>query len=171
MTAGSHRATDNSFNPCRVFSGLATVPRSVRWRMPEFQSLSGFFRPCNSVGGRRQDLDQSRFNPCRVFSGLATWPRWGPPAYRADRFNPCRVFSGLATESKSSVMTPVGWVSIPVGFFQALQRSGISGTDRRTVPFQSLSGFFRPCNLLLIGSRYTRPVKFQSLSGFFRPCN
>jgi len=36
-------------------------------------------------------------------------------------FNPCRVFSGLATEKRVRVIDPKFEVSIPVGFFQALQ--------------------------------------------------
>jgi len=41
-----------SFNPCRVFSGLATSIREIRGLSEkEFQSLSGFFRPCDVNGG------------------------------------------------------------------------------------------------------------------------
>ncbi len=37
--------------------------------------------------------------------------------------------------------------------------------------FQSLSGFFRPCNARFSAVGLPDMVKFQSLSGFFRPCN
>ncbi len=37
-------------------------------------------------------------------------------------------------------------VSIPVGFFQALQRDGSGTLECPECKFQSLSGFFRPCN-------------------------
>jgi len=86
------------FNPCRVFSGLAT-PEADGERMGRemFQSLSGFFRPCNRIRPRRFERLNQRFNPCRVFSGLATQ---APPLsfLRSSCFNPCRVFSGLATQ-------------------------------------------------------------------------
>ncbi len=114
--------TRRCFNPCRVFSGLATpIPQKLEYP---------------SVG----------FNPCRVFSGLAT------QSYRVDGltdptvvsipvgffqalqqeefkakwwdilcFNPCRVFSGLATVTAHPCFRDERVVSIPVGFFQALQ--------------------------------------------------
>ncbi len=86
-----------------------------------FQSLSGFFRPCNLVDVQRQ------------------------------------------------VHRPQ--VSIPVGFFQALQLLIASILRTRKMMFQSLSGFFRPCNTPE-GSKIARAkAVFQSLSGFFRPCN
>ncbi len=37
-----------------------------------FQSLSGFFRPCNLDFDRLRVAEPLGFNPCRVFSGLAT---------------------------------------------------------------------------------------------------
>jgi len=141
------RTTSKCFNPCRVFSGLATsFPACLmRWSLPEFQSLSGFFRPCNRgnldrvygfstvsipvgffqalqpVSSTVDGLPTGCFNPCRVFSGLAT-----KRPHRSLRtvplcFNPCRVFSGLATV--------------------------VQHHDPKTSQvFQSLSGFFRPCN-------------------------
>ncbi len=207
------------FNPCRVFSGLATHnSRGGSPRVLSFQSLSGFFRPCNwscsrrcwsdrgvsipvgffqalqrpglvhlRVGERQvsipvgffqalQQPTRSRlertpncFNPCRVFSGLATTPADVTSARRAYGFNPCRVFSGLATFSWRWCPQAVWQVSIPVGFFQALQRGSLL-RQAAHVQFQSLSGFFRPCNrngvIMFVG-----PDGFQSLSGFFRPCN
>ena len=112
----------HSFNPCRVFSGLATQwVQGTRWsgvlfqslsgffrpcnswvsyhpssHWNKFQSLSGFFRPCNVSSWHRARPEVGRFNPCRVFSGLAT-PRSDQQRREHDRFNPCRVFSGLAT--------------------------------------------------------------------------
>ena len=62
------------FNPCRVFSGLAT-----KW----VEEGEHYQRLC--------------FNPCRVFSGLATPSPRSHFLHRSFRFNPCRVFSGLAT--------------------------------------------------------------------------
>ena len=183
-----------------------------------FQSLSGFFRPCNPINNKWQFIEVNSFNPCRVFSGLAT-PYFSLVATPCNCFNPCRVFSGLATFHPAHVSflilvvsIPVGFfqalqhnkkfwypwppakVSIPVGFFQALQRrlTTIFRTEYRvSIPvgffqalqprsdlivwgvetmFQSLSGFFRPCNLQLTTYPKT-PEMFQSLSGFFRPCN
>jgi len=93
----SGRAVQVRFNPCRVFSGLATV-----------------IHEANSL------LVQFSFNPCRVFSGLAT-SIGGRNLYPRERFNPCRVFSGLATEANRIPELYYGAVSIPVGFFQALQ--------------------------------------------------
>ncbi len=60
-----------------------------------FQSLSGFFRPCNRIL-RQEDQLSGRFNPYRVFSGLATAGD-GRHLGEVQSFNPYRVFSGLAT--------------------------------------------------------------------------
>ncbi len=112
-----------------------------------FQSLSGFFRPCNL--GEDQDLRaESRCVsiPVGFFQALQLQLA---PADRGDRR-----------------------VSIPVGFFQALQpgRARFRASARLDL-FQSLSGFFRPCNTPE-GSKIARAkAVFQSLSGFFRPCN
>jgi len=185
--------TLHCFNPCRVFSGLATMTDAdARAEGYEFQSLSGFFRPCNCIRFRAisssrpvsipvgffqalqrgvlgsQLLVICRFNPCRVFSGLATVLREEgmitPPG-----FNPCRVFSGLATLSPPRPRLACIYVSIPVGFFQALQpRSGLGS---------AASSSFNPCRVfsglatLPIWTTVDRTRWFQSLSGFFRPCN
>ncbi len=143
-----HKARSlDRFNPCRVFSGLATSSAA----------------PSRSRPSRC-------FNPCRVFSGLATagspgWPRpdrlvsipvgFFQALQRRNHkqifchfpcFNPCRVFSGLATLGRPIWRGEPSVVSIPVGFFQALQlQLGAEGLVRE-LPFQSLSGFFRPCN-------------------------
>ncbi len=61
------------FNPCRVFSGLATVPDGLHHRRGVEVSIPvGFFQalqPPGDAGGLRAI---NGFNPCRVFSGLAT---------------------------------------------------------------------------------------------------
>gem|GEM_PF-2277426 len=62
-------------------------------------------------------------------------------------FNPCRVFSGLATFPALIALVVGIFVSIPVGFFQALQHLLDAATMSSISLFQSLSGFFRPCNL------------------------
>ncbi len=87
------------FNPCRVFSGLATFADRERYS-------------CDIVS----------FNPCRVFSGLATEHIYALEIIRYRCFNPCRVFSGLATLSPPLFFQKIESVSIPVGFFQALQQ-------------------------------------------------
>jgi len=111
------------FNPCRVFSGLATREGKVT-KSPS----PPCFNPCRVFSGlATQETRTERrwylgFNPCRVFSGLATWLA----LHRRNRepcFNPCRVFSGLATHLNKT------------------------GQSWRSDMFQSLSGFFRPCNL------------------------
>ena len=81
----------------------------------------GFFQALQLLRPEPVRFDAGRFNPCRVFSGLAT--RYGPGVRRVLvlRFNPCRVFSGLATGWVRDVGVPRMQVSIPVGFFQALQ--------------------------------------------------
>jgi len=110
-------------------------------------------------------------------------------------FNPCRVFSGLATGGDVGVRGGDIPVSIPVGFFQALQLYGLNtygdlftcfnpcrvfsglatlkGHDESSFEamFQSLSGFFRPCNSGTAAALSAIVSEFQSLSGFFRPCN
>ncbi len=153
-----------SFNPCRVFSGLATEVRRertpFRW---------GGFNPCRVFSGLATVPEEQRpapilqsFNPCRVFSGLATSGssmNTGEPK----SFNPCRVFSGLATVLHRADET-VGMVSIPVGFFQALQLGTVrSFSIRYSSGFQSLSGFFRPCNR----ERHQEAALFQWR---FNPC-
>ncbi len=109
------------FNPCRVFSGLATAAAlSVSNIAPSFQSLSGFFRPCNNLPKKLMGCQDRCFNPCRVFSGLATVlsKSQDPPDLKFQSlsgfFRPC---------NSSPVIDAVigGNVSIPVGFFQALQ--------------------------------------------------
>jgi len=62
-------------------------------------------------------------------------------------------------------------VSIPVGFFQALQQKVRNVFAQPFSVFQSLSGFFRPCNRIPGAPICLRLPPFQSLSGFFRPCN
>ncbi len=160
-----------SFNPYRVFSGLATLLQ----KCTELDHLIGF-------------------NPYRVFSGLATGRRvdlWR----RGDSFNPYRVFSGLATLGRRCPWLYNGEVSIPIGFFQALQPLPTRRFLSSARTFQSLSGFFRPCNgsgpqdrnfghsvsipigffqALQLGDTLLSlfvDIAFQSLSGFFRPCN
>ncbi len=207
------------FNPCRVFSGLATRSRQREGRaFSLFQSLSGFFRPCNPPSPGRSSSPRVCFNPCRVFSGLATTlASCGKPdrvwvSIPVGFFQALQLPNRLRTEAYLEVSIPVGFfqalqpscgisvylakrVSIPVGFFQALQhhRSGLpfescacfnpcrvfsglatstsesSGTPANR--FQSLSGFFRPCNAMMNMREIAYVVMFQSLSGFFRPCN
>ena len=108
----------------------------------EFQSLSGFFRPCNSCA-RRVELS-------KIWS-----------------FNPCRVFSGLATAYARIRPWPASQVSIPVGFFQALQRDGPIFVCVENAEFQSLSGFFRPCNFVE-RSRKTMENDVSIPVGFFQ---
>ena len=111
------------FNPYRVFSGLATsylclaspqppivsipigfsqalqlddVPVLLYQRV-EFQSLSGFLRPCNFVNCCIELNHILSFNPYRVFSGLATQATLFGQLDSLNGFNPYRVFSGLAT--------------------------------------------------------------------------
>ena len=136
----------------------------------EFQSLSGFLRPCNPTTRRLP---------------TGSWPS----------FNPYRVFSGLATQ-KSLVYGQAGViVSIPIGFSQALQPARSWRAPTCGGRFQSLSGFLRPCNQrsrmgtsgsqkrfnpyrVFSGLATATPAiisrrngSFQSLSGFLRPCN
>ena len=110
-----------------------------------FQSLSGFFRPCNPLIWMWIPEVLTVSIPVGFFQALQL-----PVHLCASRialcFNPCRVFSGLATGLASSPTVSAQRVSIPVGFFQALQPelqvTGLQIPDK----FQSLSGFFRPCN-------------------------
>ncbi len=62
-------------------------------------------------------------------------------------------------------------VSIPIGFFQALQPVVQNPLAIPSSEFQSLSGFFRPCNTRRVSIEAPTVRGFQSLSGFFRPCN
>ena len=111
------------FNPCRVFSGLATrCSPTFPTPNPLFQSLSGFFRPCNSFIWSLVLTHPVGFNPCRVFSGLATSEEEQVVYGVVLGFNPCRVFSGLATIERGPGDVTILPVSIPVGFFQALQQ-------------------------------------------------
>ena len=109
------------------------------------------------------------FNPCRVFSGLATEIS-GLRTCARQRFNPCRVFSGLATKRRTNCTPERYPVSIPVGFFQALQlKVWCMGV--------MLISCFNPCRVfsgLATAELFEGPKGmqlFQSLSGFFRPCN
>ena len=145
----AYATTSFSFNPCRVFSGLATLARSFRRPAPSlFQSLSGFFRPCNAATHRRSVrrgyLFQSLsgfFRPCNdkiredsgyhaVFQSLSGF------------FRPCN-------KSYIDTIRTANIVSIPVGFFQALQRPRRTSKSSPSLLFQSLSGFFRPCNAMM----------------------
>ena len=129
-----------------------------------FQALQRTSLDGGQLGG---DL---RFNPCRVFSGLATFRYRSSVGPMSQCFNPCRVFSGLATGVYEVRRLTERDVSIPVGFFQALQRRTQGSSQPSAAMFQSLSGFFRPCNSDDTNLRRTGAL-FQSLSGFFRPCN
>ena len=138
-----------------------------------FQSLSGFFRPCNTMKIEIDGKSRDGFNPCRVFSGLATSTFRGRVPLPGPRFNPCRVFSGLATsslvvavvschvfQSLSGFFRPCNgahwppsisfsrWVSIPVGFFQALQPRPLSQcriSHLRFNPCRVFSGLATTC--------------------------
>ena len=85
-----------------------------------FQSLSGFFRPCNRMAGLLGVAGRVSFNPCRVFSGLATSIReirgLSEKEFQSlsGFFRPCDALPPLSSDTRPSV-------SIPVGFFQALQ--------------------------------------------------
>ncbi len=161
-----------SFNPCRVFSGLATKTTGPFGRFKiEFQSLSGFFRPCNSTSAPPPSCLRSSFNPCRVFSGLATSANLSNLLISISQFQslsgffrPCnfsdvgkQLGNQLVFQSLSGFFRPCNFgvvdeygrtkeVSIPVGFFQALQLRVTGYSDGPEIAFQSLSGFFRPCN-------------------------
>ncbi len=70
--AGGLRAM-NGFNPCRVFSGLATLSDTdARWRENAVSIPVGFFQALQQSAHLVVLSDPSGFNPCRVFSGLAT---------------------------------------------------------------------------------------------------
>ena len=113
--------TTKSFNPYRVFSGLATcqfqvrVLNHVRVSIPIgfSQALQQTFRYYVAAG-------IGSFNPYRVFSGLATAKATGSVLVWQS-FNPYRVFSGLATQGQDLVDVCHRFVSIPIGFSQALQ--------------------------------------------------
>ncbi len=137
-----------SFNPCRVFSGLATRCSLFRSsKLTEFQSLSGFFRPCNLAGGH-DNGDHRMFQSLSGFFRPCNVSRPHRPRRRDLCFNPCRVFSGLATLTGCRHDVIDLFVSIPVGFFQALQLMRDMADAKPHIVFQSLSGFFRPCNLM-----------------------
>ena len=136
-----------------------------------FQSLSGFFRPCNYMVRSVPVGRLLRFNPCRVFSGLATRPvviRFYSGGYLFQSlsgfFRPCN--------RKGPLSNPVTFcVSIPVGFFQALQPSGVGVSSEAVCVVSIPVGFFQALqhwNQAIYGIRQDM---FQSLSGFFRPCN
>jgi len=113
-----------------------------------FQSLSGFFRPCNSADGLTITLAEAVSIPVGFFQALQ------PPIK-------------ITLDAPLTVSIPVGFfqalqhdhggirrpghhrVSIPVGFFQALQPSFSKVSLSAGTVFQSLSGFFRPCNGLM----------------------
>jgi len=80
------------------------------------------------------------FNPCRVFSGLATHVAALETHFPRPSFNPCRVFSGLATEAGGGPPRRDDHVSIPVGFFQALQ-------PRSDSPAKLAMSRFNPCRV------------------------
>ncbi len=142
--AGRDRTATACFNPCRVFSGLATSSRQLDLDFPRlFQSLSGFFRPCNNMTRRRPSSEKrfqslsGFFRPCNLtafraplhlspFQSLSGFFRPCNKEVKFNkntllRFNPCRVFSGLATLHPLKTVSKFLFVSIPVGFFQALQ--------------------------------------------------
>jgi len=62
------------FRPCNQGRSKAAV-----LQLKMFQSLSGFFRPCNAGSVRMSPAGNHSFNPCRVFSGLATVQRHRQP--------------------------------------------------------------------------------------------
>ncbi len=160
-----------------------------------FQSLSGFFRPCNPEQLPEVVALVRCFNPCRVFSGLATEGLLGVHRVVDDVSIPVGFFQALQLNAYMTDYPEFFNVSIPVGFFQALQLKVSPGGMVAAVLFQSLSGFFRPCNtvqMLVQGMEWAVSIpvgffqalqpndpihascligSFQSLSGFFRPCN
>ncbi len=85
------------------------------------------------------------FNPCRVFSGLATYALWGSVSSGKTVFQSLSGFFRPCNEGDAPPGAAGADVSIPVGFFQALQPGGGFVGSFFNV-FQSLSGFFRPCN-------------------------
>jgi len=154
------------FNPCRVFSGLATISTAAGWfETTKFQSLSGFFRPCNlpysryiliklyhvsipvgffqalQLRARVEDLLRAVVSiPVGFFQALQRRIRGGSDRMKGS-FNPCRVFSGLATHVDVGRSRNDQQVSIPVGFFQALQ------LGPRRNRSQTLLDGFNPCRV------------------------
>ncbi len=117
------RRSRTCFNPCRVFSGLATFSFAGLVSVSSvFQSLSGFFRPCN------------RYVGCWMVDVIAEFQSL------SGFFRPCNYCQWYPWLRDSNV-------SIPVGFFQALQLKATATSAGNHIQFQSLSGFFRPCNV------------------------
>ena len=159
------------FNPYRVFSGLATNSQtSDSYSHSEFQSLSGFLRPCNwRIQHNRAfiPLFQSLsgfLRPCNSSNVLTN-------RVRIYSFNPYRVFSGLATRPFSRTPTfRMSLVSIPIGFSQALQHKRLAKSGGLWVSFNP----YRVFSGLATSHQWQFPssaTMFQSLSGFLRPCN
>ncbi len=134
-----------------------------------FQSLSGFFRPCNRTAVARGCGEQYVSIPVGFFQALQL--RAGGTFVLVERVSiPVGFFQALQHPDVLDPAIALAKVSIPVGFFQALQQGIRPLLETPFGGFQSLSGFFRPCNLIASILR-TRKMMFQSLSGFFRPCN
>jgi len=89
----------------------------------EFQSLSGFFRPCNEKYYFLFRRNSFGFNPCRVFSGLATQLDFQLQILQIPVSIPVGFFQALQRPLHPLSRVVFLGVSIPVGFFQALQRS------------------------------------------------
>ncbi len=129
----------NSFNPCRVFSGLATSTATKSLSpFSLFQSLSGFFRPCNFNSSARAFGDKDLFQSLSGF------------------FRPCNIKDKLT-------MLPISIVSIPVGFFQALQRQ-IAEMRRE------MASRFNPCRVFSGLATYRCWLLRAPYDTCFNPC-
>ncbi len=166
---GDTRAVPVSI-PVGFFQALQPMTSIFPEGRNEFQSLSGFFRPCNPFQIYPHIFYIPGFNPCRVFSGLATRSDRRKFASRTSAFQSLSGFFRPCNPDCSVGSIPKCHVSIPVGFFQALQPGLWTRSPLFARSFQSLSGFFRPCNFACLKGRPGLTL-FQSLSGFFRPCN
>jgi hypothetical protein len=136
------------FNPCRVFSLVATVVYPKNKSFLHAVSIPvGFSRSL-----RRPGLE--------IRSGQHI------------SFNPCRVFSLVATISEDVPLVVSGRVSIPVGFSRSLRqhKSDCSAycNQMRFNPCRVFSLVATPGIEVSLGST---TEKFQSLSGFLARCD
>ena len=125
--AGFSRSPNPRFNPCRVFSGLATLLLLWRWKARPLVSIPvGFFQALQQPEVLSVRSLEMCFNPCRVFSGLATVLRDIGILHMVNVSIPVGFFQALQRRRNEHNPHAPNLVSIPVGFFQALQLSARS---------------------------------------------
>ena len=177
-----------SFNPCRVFLVVATIPMMNAFPSAYlFQSLSGFLGRCDFGQQFAARMENEGFQSLSGFLGRCD-PSFSNSSSRLRPcFNPCRVFLVVATRiSRLPACPPPGFQSLS-GFLGRCDGAVMIGSAASSAGFNpcrvflvvaTLSLFciscqqycFNPCRVFLVVATYGRKGQPESSQKCFNPC-